>query len=185
MRVHITREDALVAEIDQRVGVGRRSAYVSAAVRTALDDETVRRQRRTGDAPHHHEVARRAAQEHHLGPGSRDGLPRRVHDRDGDPDLLLRPALPVAARLEREHQRSTRQYLPKRTDLSTVATEQSATTSNTASTTDPARPATTSIREVRDRPLRSPLETAKNLYRVIGARLGRTRPPRRGRPRRG
>lgn len=39
MRVHITLEDVLVAEIDQRVGVGRRSAYVSAAVRTALDDE--------------------------------------------------------------------------------------------------------------------------------------------------
>ena len=40
MRVDITRKDALVAEIDQRVGVGRRSAYVSAAVRTASDDET-------------------------------------------------------------------------------------------------------------------------------------------------
>ncbi len=38
MRVHITLDDALVAEIDERVGVGRRSAYVSEAVRTALDD---------------------------------------------------------------------------------------------------------------------------------------------------
>lgn len=39
MRVHITLDDALVSEIDRRVGVGRRSAYVAAAVRTALDSE--------------------------------------------------------------------------------------------------------------------------------------------------
>lgn len=39
MRVHITLEDTLVSEIDRRVGVGRRSAYVAAAVRTALDSE--------------------------------------------------------------------------------------------------------------------------------------------------
>ena len=39
MRVHITLDDGLVAEIDRRVGVGRRSAYVSAAVQTALDNE--------------------------------------------------------------------------------------------------------------------------------------------------
>ncbi|MBI2683957.1 MAG: hypothetical protein HYX33_00970 [Actinobacteria bacterium] len=39
MRVHITLDDALVSEIDRRVGVGRRSAYVATAVRVALDDE--------------------------------------------------------------------------------------------------------------------------------------------------
>ncbi len=39
MRVHITLDDGLVSEIDRRVGVGRRSAYVAAAVRTALDSE--------------------------------------------------------------------------------------------------------------------------------------------------
>ena len=39
MRVHITLDDSLVHDIDRRVGVGRRSAYVAEAVRTALDSE--------------------------------------------------------------------------------------------------------------------------------------------------
>lgn len=38
MRVHILVEDALVAELDQRVGRGRRSAYVAQLIRDALDD---------------------------------------------------------------------------------------------------------------------------------------------------
>jgi Arc/MetJ-type ribon-helix-helix transcriptional regulator len=39
MRLHISLEDDLVREIDERVGQGRRSAYIAAAVRTALEDE--------------------------------------------------------------------------------------------------------------------------------------------------
>lgn len=39
MRVHITLEDDVVAELDQRVGPRRRSGFVAAAVRAALQDE--------------------------------------------------------------------------------------------------------------------------------------------------
>lgn len=39
MRVHITLEDHLVRELDQRVGARRRSAFIGGAVRRALDDE--------------------------------------------------------------------------------------------------------------------------------------------------
>jgi metal-responsive CopG/Arc/MetJ family transcriptional regulator len=39
MRVHITLDDALVRELDQRVGPRRRSAFVSQAVQHALEDE--------------------------------------------------------------------------------------------------------------------------------------------------
>jgi Arc/MetJ-type ribon-helix-helix transcriptional regulator len=39
MRVHITIEDELVEELDRRVGRGRRSTFIAALVRRALDDE--------------------------------------------------------------------------------------------------------------------------------------------------
>lgn len=38
MRLHIMVDDELVAELDQRVGRGRRSAYVVELIRQALDD---------------------------------------------------------------------------------------------------------------------------------------------------
>jgi Arc/MetJ family transcription regulator len=39
MRVHITLDEELVQELDQRVGPRRRSAFVAEAVRQALEDE--------------------------------------------------------------------------------------------------------------------------------------------------
>jgi Arc/MetJ-type ribon-helix-helix transcriptional regulator len=39
MRVHISLDDELVAELDERVGRGRRSSFIAALVRRALDDE--------------------------------------------------------------------------------------------------------------------------------------------------
>jgi Arc/MetJ family transcription regulator len=39
MRVHISLDDDLVAELDRRVGARRRSAFITEAVRRALDDE--------------------------------------------------------------------------------------------------------------------------------------------------
>ncbi len=39
MRVHITLADELVAALDRRVGARRRSGFVAAAVRRALEDE--------------------------------------------------------------------------------------------------------------------------------------------------
>lgn len=39
MRVHITLNDELVAELDRRVGPRGRSPFIAAAVRQALDDE--------------------------------------------------------------------------------------------------------------------------------------------------
>jgi metal-responsive CopG/Arc/MetJ family transcriptional regulator len=39
MRVHITLDDALVRELDSRVGARRRSAFIAEAVRQALDQE--------------------------------------------------------------------------------------------------------------------------------------------------
>lgn len=39
MRVHITLDDDLVAELDRRVGARRRSGFIATAVRLALDDE--------------------------------------------------------------------------------------------------------------------------------------------------
>jgi metal-responsive CopG/Arc/MetJ family transcriptional regulator len=39
MRVHITLADDLVRELDDRVGVRRRSAYIARAVERALDDD--------------------------------------------------------------------------------------------------------------------------------------------------
>ncbi len=38
MRVHIIVDDVLVAELDQRVGRGQRSAFVAELIRDALDD---------------------------------------------------------------------------------------------------------------------------------------------------
>ena len=38
MRLHIMVDDGLAAELDQRVGRGRRSAYVAQLIRAALDD---------------------------------------------------------------------------------------------------------------------------------------------------
>jgi metal-responsive CopG/Arc/MetJ family transcriptional regulator len=40
MRLHISLEDDLVAQLDRRVGRRRRSAFISETVRRALDDET-------------------------------------------------------------------------------------------------------------------------------------------------
>jgi metal-responsive CopG/Arc/MetJ family transcriptional regulator len=39
IRAHITLPDDLVRELDQRVGARRRSSFIAAAVRQALDDE--------------------------------------------------------------------------------------------------------------------------------------------------
>jgi Arc/MetJ-type ribon-helix-helix transcriptional regulator len=39
MRLHISLADELVAELDQRVGRRRRSGFIAAAVRAALEDE--------------------------------------------------------------------------------------------------------------------------------------------------
>lgn len=39
MRLHITLGEELVRELDRRVGAGRRSAYISAAVEQALEDD--------------------------------------------------------------------------------------------------------------------------------------------------
>lgn len=38
MRVHIVLDDALVAELDRRVGRRRRSAFIARTVERALDD---------------------------------------------------------------------------------------------------------------------------------------------------
>jgi metal-responsive CopG/Arc/MetJ family transcriptional regulator len=39
MRLHITLDDDLVAELDSRVGPRQRSGFIVAALRRALDDE--------------------------------------------------------------------------------------------------------------------------------------------------
>ncbi len=39
MRLHISVEDELIEELDQRVGSRRRSPFIAAALRRALDDE--------------------------------------------------------------------------------------------------------------------------------------------------
>ena len=39
VRLHISLDDELVREIDRRADPRRRSAYIAAAVRTALDEE--------------------------------------------------------------------------------------------------------------------------------------------------
>jgi Arc/MetJ family transcription regulator len=39
MRVHISLDDTLVAELDRRVGSRQRSAFIAEAVRRVLDDQ--------------------------------------------------------------------------------------------------------------------------------------------------
>ena len=39
MRLHISLDDALVSELDRRVGRRRRSAFIARTVERALDDE--------------------------------------------------------------------------------------------------------------------------------------------------
>lgn len=39
MRLHITVDDELVAELDQRAGRRRRSAFIAELIRRGLDDE--------------------------------------------------------------------------------------------------------------------------------------------------
>jgi metal-responsive CopG/Arc/MetJ family transcriptional regulator len=39
MRMHISLDDDLVAQLDRRIGARRRSAFISAIVRKALADE--------------------------------------------------------------------------------------------------------------------------------------------------
>jgi metal-responsive CopG/Arc/MetJ family transcriptional regulator len=39
MRMHITLDDALIDELDRRVGPRGRSSFIAGAVREALDDE--------------------------------------------------------------------------------------------------------------------------------------------------
>jgi metal-responsive CopG/Arc/MetJ family transcriptional regulator len=39
MRLHISLDDTLVAQLDRRVGRRRRSAFIAATLRRALDDE--------------------------------------------------------------------------------------------------------------------------------------------------
>jgi hypothetical protein len=40
MRLHISLEDELVAELDRRVGKRRRSAFIARVLRRTLDDES-------------------------------------------------------------------------------------------------------------------------------------------------
>jgi len=40
MRLHITLDEQLVKTLDERVGAGRRSAFIAAAVGTALEHES-------------------------------------------------------------------------------------------------------------------------------------------------
>jgi hypothetical protein len=60
-----------------------------------------------------HDPARRAPSFPHLGPGQGDGQARRPEDRGRSCRLLLRPAEPLAARDEREHQRPAAPVLPE------------------------------------------------------------------------
>lgn len=39
MRVHISLDDGIVAELDRRVGARARSAFIESAVRRALDEQ--------------------------------------------------------------------------------------------------------------------------------------------------
>lgn len=39
MRLHISLEDSVVAELDRRAGRGRRSAFIEGTVKRALEDE--------------------------------------------------------------------------------------------------------------------------------------------------
>ena len=39
MRLHISLDDELVAELDRRVGARQRSAFIAASLRQALDDQ--------------------------------------------------------------------------------------------------------------------------------------------------
>jgi len=39
MRLHISIDDSLVEQLDRRVGARRRSEYIAATLRKALDDE--------------------------------------------------------------------------------------------------------------------------------------------------
>jgi metal-responsive CopG/Arc/MetJ family transcriptional regulator len=39
MRLHISLDDELIAELDRRLGPRERSAFIAAALRRALDDE--------------------------------------------------------------------------------------------------------------------------------------------------
>jgi Arc/MetJ-type ribon-helix-helix transcriptional regulator len=39
MRLHISLDDELVKQLDRRVGARRRSSFISATVRAALEDE--------------------------------------------------------------------------------------------------------------------------------------------------
>jgi hypothetical protein len=76
--------------------------------------------RRGGARRHHardHDRAGAAATVADLGPGGGDGAARPPAGRHRPWRLLLRPAQPVAARHEREHQRALAQYFPKGTDL--------------------------------------------------------------------
>jgi Arc/MetJ family transcription regulator len=63
MRLHISLEDDLVAELDRRVGRRRRSAFIGQTIRRALDDE-----RRWEDIE-----------------AALDAIPDTGHDWDGDP----------------------------------------------------------------------------------------------------
>jgi Arc/MetJ family transcription regulator len=68
MRLHITIDDDLVAELDQRAGIRRRSAFIAELIRRGLDDE-----RRWDDI------------ESALG-----SIPDEGHDWDGDPAEWVR-----------------------------------------------------------------------------------------------
>lgn len=68
MRLHIALDDQLVAELDQRVGARRRSAFIAELIRRGLDDE-----RRWDDIE-----------------ASLGALPDRGHDWDDDPAAWVR-----------------------------------------------------------------------------------------------
>ena len=72
MRLHVSLDDELVRELDRRVGPRRRSAYIAAAVRAALDD----------------------ARRRELIEASTETIPDTGHDWDDDPaESVRRPAL--------------------------------------------------------------------------------------------
>ena len=114
-----------------------------------------------------HDAARAAAPVADLGPGRRDGPARPAADRHRPADLLLRPAQPLAARHEREHQRPAAPVLPQGHRPQPAQRATTSPPSPPRSTADPARrsagrhpprPSTITYPHLKKPVLRRPLE---------------------------